>query len=103
MPLRQPFVHRRPQEEAGVAVDQAEVAHARMVPRFGPAISCPRILPRPSQRGKSDRLLAVGSKEMALIPRLVITGTPDNDELVAAPTRPWTGRDDDDNSIQGLD
>jgi serralysin len=38
---------------------------------------------------------------MALIPRLVIVGTPDNDELIAAPTRPWT-RTEDDNTIQGL-
>jgi len=38
---------------------------------------------------------------MALIPRLVIVGTPNNNELVAAPTRPWT-RMDDDNTIQGL-
>lgn len=38
---------------------------------------------------------------MALIPRLVIVGTPDNDDLVAAPTRPWTGMDDN-NTIQGL-
>jgi hypothetical protein len=40
---------------------------------------------------------------MALIAHLVIVGTPDNDDLVAAPTRPWTGLDDDSNSIQGLD
>jgi hypothetical protein len=39
---------------------------------------------------------------MAEIPRLVIVGTPDGDDLVAAPTRPWTGLDDD-NTIQGLD
>jgi Ca2+-binding RTX toxin-like protein len=38
---------------------------------------------------------------MALIPQLVIVGTPDNDELVAIPTRPWTKMDDD-NSMQGL-
>src|SRR3569833_507757 len=57
MPLRQPLVYRRRQQKTGVAVDQAEVAHARMVPNFGPAISCPRILPKPSQRGKSDGLL----------------------------------------------
>ena len=40
---------------------------------------------------------------MALIPQLVIIGTPDNDELVAAPTRPWTRLDDDNNSILGLE
>src|SRR3954467_11971124 len=57
MPLRQPLVYRRWQQKTGVAVDQAKVAHARMVPRFGPAISCPRILPKPRQRGKSDGLL----------------------------------------------
>jgi RTX calcium-binding nonapeptide repeat (4 copies) len=39
---------------------------------------------------------------MALIPKLVIIGTPDNDELIAAPTRPWTGLEDD-NTIQGLE
>jgi len=38
---------------------------------------------------------------MALIPMLVIVGTPDNDDLVAAPTRPWS-RMDDNNTIQGL-
>src|SRR5215218_9152563 len=41
--------------------------------------------------------------ETAPIPKLVIIGTPENDELIAAPTRPWTRLDDDNNSIQGLD
>jgi Ca2+-binding RTX toxin-like protein len=38
---------------------------------------------------------------MVEIPHLVIVGTPDSDELVAIPTRPWTGLDDD-NAMRGL-
>jgi hypothetical protein len=40
---------------------------------------------------------------MALIPLLEIVGTPAPDELIAAPTRPWTQRDDDNNVIDGLE
>lgn len=38
---------------------------------------------------------------MATVAQLVIVGTPDNDDLVAIPTRPWTNRDDN-NTMQGL-
>lgn len=39
---------------------------------------------------------------MATVAQLVIVGTPDNDDLVAIQTRPWT-RTDDNNTMQGLD
>src|SRR4051794_16387096 len=55
MPLRQPLVHRRRQQETGVAVDRAEGAHARKIRRA--VINGPRILAEPSQRVKSDGLL----------------------------------------------
>ncbi len=39
---------------------------------------------------------------MTDVAKLVIVGTPENDHLVAVPTRPWT-RLEDDNTIQGLE
>ena len=59
MPLRQPLVHRRRQQETGVAVDRAEGAHARKIRRA--VIIGPRIQSEPSQRVKSDGLLASAS------------------------------------------
>jgi hypothetical protein len=59
MPLRQPLVHRRRQQETGVAVDRAEGAHARKIRRA--VINGPRILAEPSQRVKSDGLLVAQS------------------------------------------
>jgi ABC-type sugar transport system ATPase subunit len=63
VPLRQPLVHRRRQQEAGVAVDRAEVAHAAASLRQSSQSRrrCLRCQPR---RGKSDRLLVVWSRSI---------------------------------------
>ena len=60
MSLRQPLVHRRRQQETGVAVDRAEGAHARKIRRA--VINGPRILAEPSQRVKSDGLLECAAR-----------------------------------------